>query len=173
MSDVLDASEWEPVGKEHVPDPSQLKIEMGLASLHALVPELTQAAKKEGQDTTTHFALACMARLITSEHAMDLGYQIALVSDVLRQRLVSGYVGDAKSAKQFLNHLHPPTFLRKVRLYINDKQAKALKDKLVEHQLTYNQDKAFWGAWSTPTRVEFVKSVVKEYDLYQEGIEYD
>tara|TARA_R100000808_G_C2143355_1_gene151134 strand:- start:962 stop:1483 length:522 start_codon:yes stop_codon:yes gene_type:complete len=173
MSEILDASEWEPVESEYKPDPSQIKIEVSLASLHALVPELTKAANRDGQDTTTLFALACMARLIASEHAMDLGYQIALVSDVLRQRLVSGYVGDAKSAKEFLNHLHPPEFLRKVRLFLTDKQAKALSSKLVEHQLIHDQTSGYWWAWSTPTRVQFAEEVRREYDLRQEDIEYE
>ena len=173
MSEILDASQWEAVESEYKPDLSQAEIEKVLASLSKLVPELTKAANDTGQDTTTLFALACMARLVASEHAMDLRYQISLVSDVLRQRIVSGYIGDSKSKREYINHLHPPDFLRKVRLYLSDNQTKALIKKLTEHQFTHNQFNGFWWAWSTPTRKQFAESVHKEYELLQESVEYD
>lgn len=171
-TEELDPAEWEDLDRpEYKSDPSEIKREEALASLYKTVPELAQAVK-EGGDTTTLWALACMARLVSSRHAMDLGYQIALVSDVLRQRLMSGVVGDSTATKEYINHLHPPSFLRKVQLYLTAGQAKKLAKKLKEHQIMYdNKNDRYWG-WSTPTRLEFVESVVKEYDINQPEIEY-
>lgn len=173
MPTELDPAEWEDLDRpEYNPDPSEIEREEVIASLYKTVPELTQAVKEESGDTTTLWALACMARLVASRHAMDLGYQIALVSDVLRQRLIAGVIGDSTATKEYTNHLHPPSFLRKIQLYLTAEQAKVLKDKLKEHQIMYdNKNDRYWG-WSTPSRVEFVESVIREYDIKQPEIEY-
>tara|TARA_R110002020_G_scaffold389273_1_gene599965 strand:+ start:701 stop:1225 length:525 start_codon:yes stop_codon:yes gene_type:complete len=174
MTEHLDPSEWEDLDRpDYEEDPSQKRREEVLASLYKTVPELAKAVKEDSGDTTTLWALACLARLAASDHAMEFGYQIALVSDVLRQRLMSGVIGDATSTKEYANHIHPPSFLRKVQLYLNADQAKKLKAKLAEHQIMYDSKKdRYWG-WSTPTRVQFIESVIKEYSINQPEIEYE
>lgn len=158
----MDPKEWEVVGDgKYEKDEALCVYEEKLAQLQKLCPELREAAKKDG-DITTLWALACLARLVQADD--DYKYEISLVADTLRQRLVSGHVGDSKAVRDWLVHMNPPIYQRLLKLYLNPMQAKHLKDSLVRYNFQKSGN-GYYYAYETPHRLRFYEDTVKEYQL--------
>tara|TARA_R110000751_G_C13641143_1_gene466921 strand:+ start:177 stop:764 length:588 start_codon:yes stop_codon:yes gene_type:complete len=159
---VMDVKEWEDINNDpHEKDEALCAYEEKLAQLQKLCPELKSAAKSEG-DLTTLWALACLARLVQADG--DWKYEISLVADTLRQRLVSGHVGDNAASRGWLIHMNPPLYQKILRLYINPKQAKHLKEALIRNNFQ-KSPKGYHYAYETPHRVQFYNDTVREYNL--------
>jgi len=166
----MDAKDWEVVGSgEHERDDALCAYEEKLAQLQKLCPEMKEAAKS-GEDITTLWALACLARLVQAEG--DWKYEISLVADTLRQRLASGYVGDSRAGKEWLVHMNPPLYQRLLKLYLNPKQAKHLKKALIQYNFQ-KSTKGYYYAYETPHRARFYKETVQEYSLSTEEEDND
>ena len=158
----MDAKDWEVLDRHpHEKDEALCAYEEKLAQLQKLCPAL-KAAAKSGEDITTLWALACMARLVQADG--DWKYEISLVADTLRQRLVSGHVGDSKACRNWLIHMNPPLYQRLLKLYLNPVQAKHLKDALILHNFQ-KSSKGYYYAYETPHRAQFYNDTVREYSL--------
>tara|TARA_R110000824_G_scaffold198555_2_gene382578 strand:+ start:169 stop:717 length:549 start_codon:yes stop_codon:yes gene_type:complete len=166
----MNVKDWEPVNNNpHERDEALCAYEEKLAQLQKLCPEMKVAAKSGG-DLTTLWALACLARLVQAKG--DWKYEISLVADVLRQRLVSGYVGESKAVRDWLIHSNPPLYQKLLKLYLNPKQAKHLKKALIRNNFQ-RSPKGYYYAYETPHRARFYSETVHEYNLPTDGHDDD
>ena len=162
----MNVKDWEPVNNnQHERDEALCAYEEKLAQLQKLCPEMKVAAKSGG-DLTTLWALACLARLVQAKG--DWKYEISLVADALRQRLVSGYVGESKAVRDWLIHSNPPLYQKLLKLYLNPKQAKHLKKALIRNNFQ-RSSKGYYYAYETPHRARFYSETVHEYNLPTDG----
>jgi len=83
----------------------------------------------------------------------------------VRQRCVSGHLGDKVASREVMLTEHPPEFRYVLYVSFPDKPGKKMEHALVMHGFAWEEGEHRWWAWNTPEREELARSIKEECSI--------
>ena len=162
----VDRREWEwvkPDSKTEENDlsPTQILKTQYICAMNGATDELRHmiAEAKDG-DLTVLWALNVLNKLIVDPDRW--AYEIRILTDVVRQRCVSGFLGDKTASREVMLTEHPPEFRYVIYVSFPDQPGKKMEKALVDHGFAWEGGEHRWWAWDSPERIALADAIKEE-----------